>query len=234
MQAVILAAGKGTRLKPLTDKTPKPLLEIKKGMTILDRLVDSLPDSVEELIMVVNYKKDLIKKKYQEFKGKSIKYVFHEKLDGTAMALWQTKDYLKKDFMLIHGDDIYEKEDLEELIKNDLAILAYEKQGLPSGGVIQYEIKNNQNKQDFYLKEIIDYPKTGYSDYLLNTGAYKLNQEFFKFKPVPMQKNSQEFGLPQTLSQMTKDHLIKIITTKKYFQINTVDDLEFLRGLIEL
>ena len=54
MKCVILAAGKGTRLRPLTEDTPKPLIKVS-GKTLLDRIVESLPSAVDELIIVTGY-----------------------------------------------------------------------------------------------------------------------------------------------------------------------------------
>jgi len=59
MQCVILAAGKGTRLRPLTENCPKPLVEVG-GKTLLDHIVGALPSSVDELIIVTGYLGEMI------------------------------------------------------------------------------------------------------------------------------------------------------------------------------
>ena len=58
--AIVLAAGKGTRLKPLTDNIPKPLVRVG-GKTLLDHIVESLPSAVEEVIFVTGYMEEKIK-----------------------------------------------------------------------------------------------------------------------------------------------------------------------------
>ena len=225
MQAVILAAGKGTRLRPFTVKNPKPLLKLSKDKRILEHTLDNLPKKIDEVILVVNYKKEKIKKKYGDnYNGIKLKYVYHKELDGTAKALWLCRKQLKEEFILLHGDDIYPKKDLEELIKNGLGVLATKREGKPSGGHII--IDENKN-----LAEIEDYPKTVLDNYLLNTGAYKLNKKIFNYKPVLINRDSKEYGLPQTLAILAKDYPVRVVTIKQdgYFQINSKDEYKLAR-----
>ena len=79
MKTVIFAAGKGERLRPLTFKIPKPLLKIS-GKTFLERIIDALPFFLNEIIIVVGYKKEQIKKFLGEkYKNRKIYYVVQKK-----------------------------------------------------------------------------------------------------------------------------------------------------------
>jgi NDP-sugar pyrophosphorylase family protein len=59
MKAIILAAGRGTRLQPLTNTIPKPMIQIC-GKPILEYLMDSIYKDVSEIILIVKYKQDII------------------------------------------------------------------------------------------------------------------------------------------------------------------------------
>src|SRR5262245_18769194 len=110
MQCVILAAGKGTRLRPLTENTPKPLVKVA-GKTLLDHIVESIPSSVDELIIVTGYLGHMIQEHCgQEFHGRKVKYVTQEEQNGTAKALWLCKDLIKGRFLFLFADDIHGKE----------------------------------------------------------------------------------------------------------------------------
>ncbi len=98
MQCVILAAGKGTRLRPFTDHTPKPLIQVG-DRALLDHIVEALPTEVDEIILVIGYLGDQLRSYCgTEFHGRKMTYVEQVVQDGTARALWLCKEYLKGRF----------------------------------------------------------------------------------------------------------------------------------------
>ena len=110
MKAVILVGGLGTRLRPLTDNTPKPLLPIKGRATVL-RAIDNLAKhGVKDIILSMGYKADMIKEQLgdgTEF-GVNIEYNVEEELLGTGGAVKDVvnKFGLKDDFVLVWGDNV--------------------------------------------------------------------------------------------------------------------------------
>ena len=69
MQAVILAAGEGRRLRPLTLEIPKPLVKVN-GKSLLERNMDHLDGLVDEIVLVIGYKGDMIKEKFGDHYGR--------------------------------------------------------------------------------------------------------------------------------------------------------------------
>jgi len=87
MQCVILAAGKGTRLRPLTENCPKPLVEVG-GKTLLDHIVGALPSSVDELIIVTGYLGEMIEAYCgTEFHGRKVTYVTQKRAEWYSYSL---------------------------------------------------------------------------------------------------------------------------------------------------
>ena len=87
MQAVILAAGRGTRMKELTENSPKALLEVA-GRPLLQYALDTLPNDVDEVVIIVGYLGGMIHDRFgPEYYGKRLLYVEQEELNGTAGAL---------------------------------------------------------------------------------------------------------------------------------------------------
>jgi len=109
--AIILAAGKSTRTYPLTITKPKPLLKVF-GKTIIEHTLKQLDDLVDDVIIVIGYLGEQIKKKIGNSFGKlNISYIVQEEQDGTGSALFKCKDKLSGKFLVLNGDDFYSKKD---------------------------------------------------------------------------------------------------------------------------
>ena len=113
MKAIILAAGISSRLRPLTDNTPKCLLQLGEK-SILERTIDNLIcNDIEELIVVTGYLADKIKTfiivNYPSLK---VTFIYNEKYDATnnIYSLWLTKDYIKNtDILLLDSDIVFDQ-----------------------------------------------------------------------------------------------------------------------------
>ncbi|HAR99548.1 MAG: Glucose-1-phosphate thymidylyltransferase [Candidatus Moranbacteria bacterium GW2011_GWC2_37_73] len=216
MQIVILAAGRGTRMNELTDDVPKPMLEIN-GKPILAYKLEALPAEIKEVIFVIGYLGNQIQQYFGDsYAGKKISYVVQEQLNGTGGAVHLVKDLVVDDFLVMMGDDLYVKGDIENCMKNDLAVLGFEVNNPNKFGIIL----SDENKN---LLKIIEKPKMA-GPALANIGLYKLNKNFFDYPLVSI--GNGEYGLPQTLALMTKDYQVKVEKTIDWFPIGNPADLE--------
>jgi bifunctional UDP-N-acetylglucosamine pyrophosphorylase/glucosamine-1-phosphate N-acetyltransferase len=223
MQAVLLAAGEGVRLRPITEKIPKPMVEVSEK-NLLERNMDLLPEEVDEVIMVVGYLKEVIKNYFGDSYGKGkIIYVEQKELLGTGKALYLCKDFLKDKFLVMMGDDIYSKEDIEKCLKNDWSILTQEVEGGVSGGAIKLdENENLKSIQEGFHQE---------KKVLVNTGLYVLQKEFFDYDLMPI-KDGKEFGLPQTLVKVAQDYPVKVEKASFWLQVGDLAQLERAREVM--
>lgn len=128
IQAVILTAGEGTRLRPLTVSRVKGMIPIA-DKPILEYVVNALAkNNIRDIIMVVGYKKERIMAYFEDgtdFNVK-IKYVEQKKQLGTAHALAQARDLVKNRFLVLPGDNIIAQEGIYKLLsenKGDTSIL---------------------------------------------------------------------------------------------------------------
>ncbi|HKJ59839.1 MAG TPA: sugar phosphate nucleotidyltransferase, partial [Halobacteriales archaeon] len=108
MKAVVLAAGEGTRLRPLTEDKPKAMVEVA-GVPLLTHCFDQLLAlGADELIVVVGYLKERIISHYGDsYDGVPITYTHQREQDGLAHALLTVEEHVDDDFMLILGDNVF-------------------------------------------------------------------------------------------------------------------------------
>ncbi len=222
MQAVFLAAGEGTRLRPLTYKTPKPLLKIN-NKCLLEHNMDELPKEIDELVIVIGYKGNQIKKYFgNNYKGRKIIYVEQNDFFGTGHAVKICQDVLNKRFMVLMGDDIYSRKDMEKMLRHKCAMLAKEVRGKFTGGKIVVD-------KDGCLEQIVEGRHDGDVNYV-NTAMYVLTDDYFNYPLARI--NKKEYGLPQTMVQMAKDVPIKIEKADKWIQITNLDDYNKAKELL--
>lgn len=216
-QCVILAAGLGTRLRPHTLTTPKPMLLVA-GRPILEWKISQLPPEITEVILVVGYLKEKITDHFgTEWQGKKITYIEQRDMHGTGAALHLCKDILSGKFLVLNGDDLYDEKDIARCIELELAILA--KPADVPGWFGAFKIDDDGNLID--IVEGTESPEGA----LVNTGLYVLDGRFFDYDLVPI-KDGKEFGLPQTLVLMAKDHPISIPSATFWFPIGFPEDLQ--------
>jgi glucose-1-phosphate thymidylyltransferase len=117
MKAVVLAAGEGTRLRPLTEDKPKGMVEID-GKPILTHCFDQLAAlGADELVVVVGYRKQRIIDHYgDEYEGIPITYAHQREQKGLAHALLTVEDHIDDDFMLILGDNVFQA-NLDDVVR---------------------------------------------------------------------------------------------------------------------
>lgn len=219
MQAVILAAGKGLRLRPFTEKHPKPLIDIN-GKPLLEHSLTSLPDNISEVIIVIGYLGEQIEKHFGNSYTRNnedtipIQYVTQTELLGTGDALLRTKSVLHDNFLVINSDDLYTKSDLEILTQTPNSMLVWPSQQSSTYGIV----KNDEGKFSGFDS----------SSTLINAGAYFLTTDFFNTPlvsvPVP---NGVEYSLPHTLAIMAKSTPVSLLEATRWLPVGTPEQLEF-------
>lgn len=173
MKAVILAAGEGRRLRPFTETMPKVMLPVG-NKPILEHVLDAVKKSgVEEIIIVVGYKKEVIMDYFKNYKGAKLTYVTQEKQLGTAHALLRAKKHIKGDFIVLAGDNIIDSKSILKLVKDKSTYsLLIKEHSHPSKYGVAFIEKGN-------LKKIVEKPKEEIGKFI-STGIYKLPKSIFK------------------------------------------------------
>lgn len=226
MKAIILAAGEGRRMRPLTENTPKALLQIQ-DKPLIEHIVERLPDEVDELIIVVGYLGEMIKQYCGEkFLGRPITYVEQSAPLGTYHAVSLAKDLLKEGerFFVLYGDDIHDTEGLKECLKYPRAMIVDEVENPKPFGVVELD-------EDGFIVGIVEkpeFPKTN----LVSTGATLIDTNIFKY-PAEQHPNG-EFYLPTVIQKMLKDYPVKAVHSTGWLTVATPEDLTRVEGILTM
>jgi len=221
MKAVILAAGQGVRMRPLTYEVPKPMLEVH-GKPLVAYTVAMLPAEIDEVVFVVGYLGEQIKKYFGDsYLGKKISYVQQDELNGTGGALWLCRPQLTKRFVVLMGDDMYCAHDMIRCLEHEQSMLVKEVTVEERRGYGAMTMDAHGNLTAIEEKELSP------GDHcLVNTGLYVLTPQIFHYDLVPI-KDGKEFGLPQTVVTMTNNsHPVRLITTDYWLPVGYPDDLK--------
>ena len=179
MQAVILAAGKGTRLEPLTDDKPKPLVEVN-GRPLIEDVFDNLIDiGVDEFVVVVGYKKEKIIERYEdEYDGVPITYAHQREQKGLAHALLQAESHVDGDFVLMLGDNIFRGNlgDVVNRQKEDRADAAFLVEEVPEEEASRYGVCDTNEYGE--IVRVVEKPDDPPSN-LVMTGFYTFTPAIF-------------------------------------------------------
>ena len=173
MKAVILAAGEGKRLRPFTETMPKVMLPVG-NKPILQHVFEAVKKSgINEVIVIVGYKKEVIMDYFKDYKGVKINYINQEKQLGTAHALLHAKNQINNSFIALAGDNIIDGKSILKLIKDksEYSLLIKQHPHPSKYGVVFLE----KGK----LKKILEKPKEELGKFI-STGIYKLPKSIFK------------------------------------------------------
>ncbi|MDF1497987.1 MAG: sugar phosphate nucleotidyltransferase [Patescibacteria group bacterium] len=229
MQAVILAAGKSTRTYPLTLTKPKPLLKVA-NKTIIEHSLKQLESFVDEVFIVVGYKADMIENFLGNKFGKiKINYIIQNEQLGNADALKLVKKFIKSNFILMFGDDLYSRKDIKNLLKHKNAILAQKVNNPECFGVLK--TKNN------FFCEVVEKPKKFVSD-LVNIGCFVFSKNIFNVLDEISISERGEYELTDAYNLMAKKEKINIVQVEDYwlpisYPWNIIEANEFILNRIK-
>lgn len=217
MKAVIMCAGKGVRLKPLTDDKPKAMVPIL-GVPIVSWTIKSLHEcGIKDIIIVYGYKGEVIEEVFGKSEG--ITLVKQEDQEGTAHAVSLVEELVDDNFLVLAGDTIYFAEHIEDLMNKVNSILYTSHfSKLKEFGTIEF---------DKYGDIVcIHEKKTDPVSNKVNVSGYHLTKDIFKYiEKTPLTHN--EYILTETINMMIKDKIRFTGTEiKDWNHISYMSDLE--------
>lgn len=201
MKAVILAAGRGERLRPLTDNRPKPLLPVCNRALIDYQLLMLKRYGVDEIAVVVGYHEKLMREHLEGYA------CFRDAGTGTASALYAARDFLDEDFVVLYGDVFYDGS-LEQLVATRDSMAVCEVKDVSAFGAVRIE----QGR----LVDIVE--KGGSGSGLVNAGMYHLTPDILDIIEHTPQSERGEYELTDSLVEYGRERGVRVVPLSGYWR----------------
>ena len=210
MKAVILAGGLGTRLRPLTNNTPKPMLPIGEK-PILEHLINwTKKNGVKSIVLCVSYLKETIEDYFEDGEkfGVKIEYAISKKQLATAGQLKTAEKFIEGDFVCMYGDSLFNF-NLKNMIKQHAI-----KKALITMSLNEYKtnfpygvIETSKNGK---VKSWNEKPEIKAN---INMGCYIMNSKVFSLIP-----KNKPYGMDEVIKKaMKRKSAVNSFITKKGF-----------------
>lgn len=206
MKAIILSAGEGSRMRPLTLTKPKTMLPVA-GKPIIQYNIESLKaNGITDILLIVRYKEEMVRDYFgdgSEF-GVNITYKTQKDFLGTANAISYGEDFIDDSLIVLNGDIILDDEIINEIIKKynymapDTLMVLTEVDDPSAFGVVEIEDGN--------IKSIVEKPKREEApSNLVNAGIYIFNNDIFdKISKTELSERG-EYEITDSLSMQIAD-----------------------------
>ncbi|WP_407379901.1 bifunctional sugar-1-phosphate nucleotidylyltransferase/acetyltransferase [Methanobrevibacter sp.] len=181
LKAIILGAGEGSRMRPLTLTKPKTMLPVA-GKPIIQYNIEALKDNgITDILLIVRYKEEIVRDYFGDGSkfGVNITYKTQKDFLGTANAISYGEDFIEDSLLVLNGDIILDDEIIHDIIKKyedlkpDTLMVLTEVDDPSAFGVVEIEDGN--------IKSIVEKPKKEDApSNLVNTGIYVFNKDIFE------------------------------------------------------
>jgi NDP-sugar pyrophosphorylase family protein len=214
MDAIILAAGLGTRLRPHTLQTPKPLLPLR-GRPILDWTLGALPASVDRVIVVVHYLAEQVEAYlHSQHWFAQWRTVKQEQPRGTGDAVRSCRAFIQSDHVLVmNGDDLFGAADLANLANCPAGLLVHEVDEPRKFGIAFL-------KPDGTLEKLVEKPPLD-GRQLANTGAYLFPRVIFDTELKLSARG--EFEITDYVTTLAQQQPVHVVRANFWLPIGTVE-----------
>jgi len=207
--AVIMAAGRGRRLAPLTQRRPKPMLPVV-DRPVLEYVVEAVADAgIDDIVLVVGYGQDRIRTYFGDGDdwGVSIRYATQETQLGTAHAVAQAEDRVAGSFLVLNGDRIIDPavvEDVAAGLADATVTMAVTRLEAP-GDYGMVTLTGDR------VTGIIEKPTAETPSEIINAGVYGFPPEVFDVIRDLDQSTDGEYQLPDVIAEFIGERTVRAV-----------------------
>ncbi|MFO7925443.1 MAG: bifunctional sugar-1-phosphate nucleotidylyltransferase/acetyltransferase [Halobacteriota archaeon] len=212
MQTVILAAGEGTRMRPLTETVPKPMLPVADRPLCAHTAEAAVEAGASELLFVVGYEADAVREFFaDEYRGVPVSFAVQREQRGTADAVRAAKDRLDGPFAVLNGDNIYDPESVAELFGAAPSIAAIEVETPEDYGVLSTDAAGDR------VTGIVEKPDEPPST-LANAGAYAFPEAAIGWLDVDESERG-EYEITDVVAKTIEAEAVTPVTLTRWLDV---------------
>ncbi|MCK4902740.1 MAG: NTP transferase domain-containing protein [Thermoplasmatales archaeon] len=208
MKCVILAAGEGKRVHPLTFTRPKVMIPIANKPILEWNILNAIDAGIKEFIFVVSYKSEMVRSYFGtgEKWNVKIEYVNQGEALGTAHAIGVVEKFVD-DFIVLCGDTIFSKQDFKNIVKSKNSIGLIKVENAKDYGIVELE-------RDYVVKiyEKMEEPFTN----IINGGIYHFSSKIFDYIKKTKKSPRGEFEITDSINMMVKQIKFKGLFLKEW------------------
>jgi bifunctional UDP-N-acetylglucosamine pyrophosphorylase/glucosamine-1-phosphate N-acetyltransferase len=196
MKCVILAAGEGKRMHPLTFTRPKVMLQIGNKPILEWNLLNAIKADIKKFIFVVGYKSEIVRNYFENGKkwNVEIEYVNQGRALGTAHAIGMVERFVD-DFIVLCGDTIFGIQDIRNIAEKEKSIGLFKVENSEEYGIV--EIKEGKVVK-IYEKMISPFSK------IINAGIYHFNKDIFDYIKKTDKSSRGEIEITDSINLILK------------------------------
>lgn len=211
MKCVILAAGEGKRMHPLTYTRPKVMLPIANKPILEWNLLKAIDTGIEDFIFVVGYKSEMVRNYFGNGEKWRIKiqYINQGDAQGTAHAIGMVEKFVD-DFIVFCGDTIFGKNDIKNIIEKKNSIGLFKVDNPDSYGIVEIN-----NKKVVKIYEKMQNPFTD----VINAGIYHFNKKIFEYIKKTGKSPRGEYEITDSINMMIKTKQMNAVFLKEWMDV---------------
>ncbi|WP_255167385.1 bifunctional sugar-1-phosphate nucleotidylyltransferase/acetyltransferase [Natrononativus amylolyticus] len=210
MNAVILAAGQGTRMRPLSTHVPKPMLPVADRPLVAHTVDVAVDAGATEVVLVVGYEADTVRNYFGDARrGTPIRYARQDEQAGTAHAVAAAREHIDGPFAVLNGDNLYDPAAIAALFEAGPAVCALEVDDPRNYGVL--------STIDGTVTDIVEKPSEPPTN-LANAGAYAFPADAAEWLEVP-ESDRGEHEITDVLARVIDEYAVTPVTLERWMDV---------------
>jgi bifunctional UDP-N-acetylglucosamine pyrophosphorylase/glucosamine-1-phosphate N-acetyltransferase len=208
MKCVILAAGEGKRMRPLTFTRPKVMIPIANRPLLEWNLLNAIDAGLKEFIFVVGYRSEMVRNYFANGKKWDVKidYINQGKALGTGHAIGMVEKFVD-DFIVLCGDTIFGKQDIKDIATKKMCLGLIKVEDAEEYGIVELKGKK--------IVKIYEKMKKPFSN-VINAGIYHFDKNIFNYIKKTKKSTRREYEITDSINLLLDKEKLEGVFLKEW------------------